>query len=105
MANTGLIRIVRMPAGEAPPWVRQAWVGLTLPCCSEMAFFPSSGVVTDKPVKDRLGVSVPHKEALEILKKRSPKAASWWKSSGFPKQPPNDCFMFSENEVKIVSGV
>jgi len=27
----GRIRVIAVPAGEAPPWVREKWVGLELP--------------------------------------------------------------------------
>ena len=102
---TGLIRIVRVPAGDAPYWVKKEWVGLTLPCHHVMAIMPSDNVVSGQPVQDKMGVSVPHKEALEILKKRNKRAASWWEGAGFPQPPPNDCFLFGEGEFKIVRGV
>ncbi|MEA3013605.1 MAG: hypothetical protein QOD42_2150 [Sphingomonadales bacterium] len=31
MSGSQAIRIVRAPIGEAPLWVREAWVGLSLP--------------------------------------------------------------------------
>jgi hypothetical protein len=34
-AETVLVRIVTVPDGEAPEWVRQAWVGLVLPAVDQ----------------------------------------------------------------------
>ena len=110
---TGRIKIVKVPSGSAPEWVRQAWVGLILPCYPIMGL-PDNGE-PEKDIRDghsikynglnRRSISVPQTEALRILSKAKLGAATWWKSQGFPKQTPNDCFSFGEDEVQIVSGV
>ena len=88
---TGLIKVVKLPSGEAPEWVRLAWLGLTLPCCPDGC--------------NRNGVSVPQDKALKILRVTNRKAADWFEQHGFPKPPPDDCFGFGDEEVQILSGV
>lgn len=112
----GLVRIVRTPAGEAPVSVRQAWVGLVLPCASYLGVpdkkpfsrkAPERGVLTGKPVEcgkcGRVGVSVPQNKALKILAEANPLAAKWWRDHGFPHR--GEFFAFAKDEVEIVSGV
>ncbi len=107
---TGTITITRRPKGEAPQWVRQAWVGLTLPCHPYVGFPDAGldrGVVSGAPVeRNDYGFSVPQAEAIYALgAARRSEAARWWKSQGFPQ--PGQCFGFSEECVdpKSVKGV
>lgn len=114
---TGRIQIIKVPEGEAPPWVRQMWVGLILNCFPTMGFCGpcclnrgsadqmEKGVISGKSAsQNRIGVCVPQKEAIEILERNSPPAViAWWKNHGFPR--PDECFKFGEDEVKIISGV
>lgn len=89
------IRIVKRPAGEAPEWVRDAWIGVRLP------------TKRDRP-RDRIGLGVlsgPHGhfqqllfwlrgktfrvtgyavnalEAVELLSVKNAEAAEWWRSN------------------------
>lgn len=126
---TGRVRIRKVPLGEAPLKIRLAWAGLVLPC-SPFAGFPENGErekgalsgqkITFEDKKDggkksvydgqaglsnREGVSVPQEEALLILGLSDPSAEQFWREHGFPKPPPDDCFGFDKDEVKIVSGV
>jgi hypothetical protein len=103
MKATGRIQITKVPAGAAPPWVRQEWVGLELPC------FPQAGLVVahsvaDRDPKLRDGFIVPQKEAIETLRKKSPEAAQWWNDHGYPNgEEPN--FVFGLDEAKVLRGV
>lgn len=86
------IRIVKQPMGEAPPWVRDAWIGLTLPLMlpSKRNFLgfgvltiPRSNVgqlwalFTGRGVRVR-GYSVRCRTAFALLEEAQPVAASWW---------------------------
>ena len=112
MANraTGVVKIVQVPVGNAPEWVRQVWLGLELPC------FPVAGLLGFRQEKEIRGepmncgrsryvVVVPQDEALKILEAKNSKAADWWKSQGFPKTSGDKYFCFGESEVEFISGV
>jgi hypothetical protein len=90
------LRIIDVPAGEAPAEIRQAWVGLTLPLMAgetkARAFKTNGGVLTGarstlgafwRLVTARSarthGYLVPAARAIQILEDANPSAASWWK--------------------------
>jgi hypothetical protein len=77
----GRVRIVGTPHGEAPLWVREAWVGLELPVangqrgpCRQPAF----GVLSNDREDDRTGFAVDGRRAVQLLAARCPEAADWW---------------------------
>lgn len=87
------VKIVRAPKGEAPDWVREAWVGLVLPLKEPtLATLPTAGVLTGPrsamgtfwaslagaPVCTT-GYLTPAARAIEILERAQPKAAAWWR--------------------------
>jgi len=107
---TGTITITRRPKGEAPRWVREAWIGLTLPCHSYMGYPEGGldqGVLTQAPVRrNDYGFSAPQAEAIAALETSGRRrAAKWWRDHGFPQG--GQCFGFSEECVdpKSVKGV
>lgn len=104
---TGRIRIVRMPDGEAPAWIRDAWVGLILPCSPYMGYPDdgmSHGVLTGERNEANLsGFNVPQGQAIDLLELQRPTAAAWWRDHGFPKR--NGLFQFGEECAEVVSGV
>lgn len=100
----GLIEITSIPEGEAPLWVRQAWVGLILPCDSTCGVREVKGVISKKPSdKNKYGFAVPQAAALKVLEKKDPHAVDFWRREGFPKR--GEFFFFVDQEAKIVSGV
>lgn len=105
---TGWIRIKeRPPKGEAPLWVLEAWIGLTLPChpyCGYPDGELERGVLSGKKAsRNRRGFIVPQDEAIKILERERPSAAAYWREKGFPEH--NKCFCFGEDEAEIVGGV
>lgn len=104
---TGLIRIIKVPDGDPPLWVRQAWLHLILPCDPYLGFPEGGlerGIVSGKEVThNRYGYSVPPEEALKILRQFKPKEADWWKDNVVFK--PGDYLGFAEDEAEIISGV
>jgi len=104
---TGSIKVIRVPQGEAPRWVRVAWVGLILPCDPYLGYSDSGcerGVVSNSAViRNRYGVSVSQVRAIEILSEHHIGATLWWKNRGFPCH--DGYFCFSAEEVQIVHGV
>lgn len=104
-----MIRITRLPEGEAPEWVRQASVGYEFPCASIVGYppNPTRGVLSLKEhERNRYGYTVSQKEFLNILGKDFPEVVAWWQSKGFPKtNPDEENFFFDESEAMLVQGV
>ncbi len=104
--STGLINIVKTPAGEAPLWVLQAWVGLVLPCNPSIGFSGGGERCVLSGEKSRLncyGYFVPQDQAIAILEDKNFRIWVWWEGKGFPHQ--GKYFVFSEAEAEIVRGV
>ena len=104
--STGLIRITRIPAGEAPDYIRKVWVGLELPCDPILGLPDEGGdrgVMSRKPERSRYGFSVPQDLAIAILQEHRPDAAAYWKQQGYPEL--GGYFGFAEDEAVIIRGV
>lgn len=87
------VRIVNVPDGDAPLWVRQAWIGLTLPLsdgmdgpilCLTESVLASQGWFS-RLVRSLVGTGrqdegyvVDVCEALAVLRASRPDAAGWW---------------------------
>jgi hypothetical protein len=91
------VRIIDVPPGEAPRWVRKAWVGLVLPLAPEEAGprrARASGVLTgprgflerfwrmlvDPPPASWQYV-IDADVAIDILAEANPEAAEWWEEN------------------------
>jgi len=90
------VRIIGVPAGEAPLSVREAWVGLILPLKAQFAPAPTEipgfGVLSGRKTAigqvfawilrrhagKRSVYTVDPIGALEVLKEKKPEAAQWW---------------------------
>ena len=94
--TTQSARIIAVPPGEAPLWVREKWVGLTLPLTrfDSARSFPTVGVLSGPRTlvaqlwahvrrrTDRTyGFPVDAVRAVEILDHASPEAAAWWREN------------------------
>ncbi len=87
------VRIVRTPMGEAPDWVREAWIGLELPLAHlEEVAVRTTGVLTGPRTWlgywwGRLtgrfeivsGYVVKADRAIDLLSQSRPDAAAWWR--------------------------
>lgn len=88
-----MIRIVQAPFGEAPLWVREAWVGLELPIIEGKPYrrWQTSGVLSGPKtilgglwalIRGRTdpvaGYAVKGKDALSRLMQHHQPAADWW---------------------------
>ena len=87
-SKNGWIRVMKAPKGEAPLEIREKWIMLLLPC---------------EPIASNKGVLIRQDYALEILEKREPEAATYWRSRGLPKD--GEYFNFEIDEVLILHGV
>ncbi len=87
------IRIIHPPGGEAPDWVRAAWVGLVLPVNGpeQVAEYRTKGVLTGAQdifgslwnilrgrTKMERGYRVRSAVAISLLSTHAPEAAAWW---------------------------
>lgn len=87
------IKIVRRPTGEAPEWVRDAWIGLSLPLAAKQpqtwAVFgvlsaPRGwhrefwAILSGKTTK-ATGYLVNARQAVDQLATFHPEAAAWWR--------------------------
>jgi hypothetical protein len=89
------ITITRRPIGEAPEWVRDAWVGLSLPTVQKRArSWPGLGVVSGPNngvlqlwalLRGRTirvtGYAVNARAAVDLLAETQPAAAQWWREN------------------------
>ncbi|HMK08023.1 MAG TPA: hypothetical protein VK449_03235 [Anaerolineales bacterium] len=109
------IRILSRPAGEAPPHIRDAWVGLTLPLPNDSSgrrrSFRASGVLTGPTTflgtlsnlllgrtQRYFGYGVATLDALRVLEAHDPDAAAWWRAHTPHLLKPQGRFIF-EAEV------
>ncbi|HSW89344.1 MAG TPA: hypothetical protein VLH19_00550 [Patescibacteria group bacterium] len=72
-----LVEIVSTPPGQAPEWVRKAWVGLSLPVAPDHERGIQMGACGGE-AQNVGGYSIPTEEALEILSAKNEDAAQWW---------------------------
>ena len=95
------IKIIGVPPGDAPEWVRKEWVGLILQVAEDV---PQKGVVEKGvlggPPTNVGGYPVSTKEAVEMLREKSQKAARWWDENVFPELMP--WLVFKKEVCKVI---
>jgi len=95
--NRARLVITSVPPGEAPRWVREQWVGVTLPLAqkrTEAMLYLTSGVLNGPRSVFSLvtaffsgkrhpepGFGVEAGEAIEVLAAIRPEAAAWWREN------------------------
>jgi hypothetical protein len=95
------VRITSVPAGEAPPWVRKAWIGVELPDTGETLHCGRHGVVTGKKVRSNQDdFIVSSATAIGALRAKDHMAAQWFEQhapvGGWGK------FFFNRSEVTVI---
>lgn len=98
--------ITSVPRGAAPLWVREEWVGVILPL--KDAYLPGEGAIEvtfDEltPRAPREFFTVPVKDALNELEKKSPAAARWFRNNLPPFWLDRD-FSFGLDEGEEIPG-
>ena len=112
------LHVTSVPAGEAPLWVREQWVGLALPLAQKRArpvMFLTSGVLSGPKnfisllvalftgkLKRRSGYVVEAQVAVAVLASRSKEAAGWWQENAAHQLRHKRYFVF-EPEAGYVS--
>lgn len=112
------VRIVAVPAGEAPQWVREKWVGLELPLAQWTArprtrravgvisgprgvLAAIAGLFSGRFGR-RTGYIVDVQAAIAALEQVSPQAAAWWRTNTPHLLRPGRHFLFQEHECHLV---
>jgi hypothetical protein len=113
-AETGFVRITSVPAGEAPQWVREKWVGLVLPLAKPRPLTVlTSGVLSGPPnrlaaiwwgllgrLEKKSGYAVEATAALAILERTAPDAALWWRENVPRLRARRRKFLFRESDCE-----
>jgi hypothetical protein len=112
------VRIIAIPPGEAPLWVREKWVGLELPLLRWqsakrfISFGAVSGPRTWLPQmwallrrrSDRVyGFAVDASHAVDILRVASPEAAAWWQKNATEFILPGRGLIFHAEVCEIIT--
>lgn len=114
------IRIVQVPPGEAPLWVREKWVGLELPLArgeSGPRHVLTSGVVSGPRnrfaalwrallgrLPDKAGYAVYVFDALAVLEKTAPDAVEWWRANAPHLVNRKRKFLFQQEVCELING-
>jgi hypothetical protein len=111
------IRIVATPLGEAPLWVREAWIGLDLPTVRpDVRTYCAAGVVSGPKSLMALavawfggklfpyrGYTVSALKAVEVLEAVRPDAAKWWRENTPHLMHRGQAFVFDEPACQPLS--
>lgn len=84
LATAPRIRVIAVPRGEAPEWIRRAWVGLELPLVrgeTQPQFLNTVEVLSQEAGQPVLGYVVNGKKAIRCLESEAPEAAAWWREN------------------------
>ena len=117
-SHARVLQITSVPLGEAPEWVREKWVGLSLPLAQKdgrpLAIL-GGGVLSGPTgllsclfaaITGRLrpyrGYIVESKVAIELLGATHPEAAAWWKENVPHLLKPKRLFLFDEKCGRVV---
>jgi hypothetical protein len=110
------VRIIAIPPGEAPLWVREKWVGLDLPVTghSDGGKFIGFGVLSQPRSKLAewlallrgraqlvAGYSVEASVAVAILARTHPDAAAWWREHTPHLMAPKRYLVFHEEVCRV----
>jgi len=111
------ITITRRPIGEAPEWVRDAWIGLTLPTShAEEQHWHGVGVLSGPNNRFLLcraylrgrttsvsGYAVNPELAVSLLAEKHPAAAQWWRENTAKLIASGRAFIFDTEACEIRS--
>jgi prepilin-type N-terminal cleavage/methylation domain-containing protein len=102
-----MIRIVAVPPGEAPPSIREAWVGciLPLPAGEDSPRFGSKGrgVLSGRPQNHGAGYGVLAREAILVLERHDAAAARWWRDHAPRLLQPGKLLVFPATVCELLA--
>lgn len=119
MESKAFLKILSVPPGDAPEWVRAQWVGLELPLAGGIASahtVSTLGVLSVpktwlgwhlmklfRRFKTEKGYVVECTQAVEVLEAAHPEAAAWWRENTPELIRPSQCFMFHQHVGQVVT--
>jgi hypothetical protein len=83
-APRAIVRIKALPPGEAPEFVRRAWIGLELPLILDQVQpekMAVEGALSHQPVDAPPGYAVDGKAAIAVLESANAEIAAWWREN------------------------
>jgi hypothetical protein len=94
MSNKAIL-VIQRPEGDAPEWVRDEWIGLTLPLALDHKQVMLGASVLNTPkswlefwwmrltgqIWKAEGYAVVPATAVAVLETRNPAAANWWREN------------------------
>ncbi|THH37060.1 hypothetical protein E4Z66_08970 [Aliishimia ponticola] len=106
-----VVKIVSTPQGEAPEWVRQAWVGLRVPCLEDapvsmpaVSAVKGPGTVLGQvfsllrgKTERKRGYLVSARDVVGLLSLHNEAAAKWWLDNVPNVTDPRQLFLFEAN--------
>ena len=112
------IRIIAVPPGEAPLWVREKWVGLKLPLAvgtraveargvgvltAPKSFFAFLGALFRGETHVTTGYVARADVAVDLLEAASPDAAKWWRENTPQLLERRRLFIFDKDSCEPVN--
>lgn len=111
------IEVIKIPGGDAPRWVRDAWIGMTLPLAegetrarrflsgpllpAERGWLGMLARVMSGSGRLTLGYLVESSVALALLAQRAPEAHRWWRNHTPHLFDPGRFFVFHEYACRL----
>lgn len=95
------VRIVRRPMGQAPEWVRDAWVGVEFEShMGQDDILSGQRGALGGPAQIREGHHVIAGVALEALSGRNHEAADWWRDTAHLSGA--TCLIFDAEACRVI---
>ena len=100
----GKIRIVKVPAGEAPMAIRKKWIGIEIPCLFYVPHAFGSGVLSKKASSQGPMYVVLQTQAVEALARVHPETLVYWARIGYPRSQ-RAVWLFDATSVVVIQKV
>jgi hypothetical protein len=100
-AKTVIVEVVRVPTHPSPQWVREAWVGVTLPALPHPHPPREDAQLVDGMSPERLEVRVV--DAVEALREHGRhSAAQWWSDQALLRRAGVRSLMFADHDCRML---
>jgi len=96
-----IIRVVKIPAGPAPEWVRKEWLRLEMKAWKMPPDGKEHNFLKGELLPNRGGFLVDFSHAIEVLADKSPEAANWFIKHR--NMMAGNSLAFGPDEVEVLS--